>query len=214
MSIFGAEFRRVDNREHLGKPASVAIAARTYPTTVDDLWDAVTTPDRLRRWFLPVEGELSLGGRYQLRGHAGGRIERCEAPTALDLTWEMHGGVSWLLVRIAADGAGARLTLEHVAHREQVGEAFLAQYGPGAVGVGWDLTLHGLGLHLVDPAVVVDPAAAQAWTLSADGRAFVRASGEAWGAAEAAAGAPVSDARDRAERTIAFYTGADQPGAG
>ena len=31
--VFGVEFRRVENREHLGKPALVAVAIRTYDTT-------------------------------------------------------------------------------------------------------------------------------------------------------------------------------------
>jgi hypothetical protein len=45
-NVFGAEFRRVENREHLGKPALVAIAERSYDSTVEDLWDAITTPER------------------------------------------------------------------------------------------------------------------------------------------------------------------------
>jgi hypothetical protein len=46
-NVLGAEFRRVENREHLGQPALVAIATRTYDTTVEDLWNAITTPQRL-----------------------------------------------------------------------------------------------------------------------------------------------------------------------
>ena len=68
-SVFGAEFRRVENRDHLGKPAIVAVATRTYDTTVEDLWEAVTTPARVARWFAPVEGELRQGGRYQIKGN-------------------------------------------------------------------------------------------------------------------------------------------------
>ena len=56
--VCGAEFRRVENRDHLGKPSLVAVAVRSYDTTVDDLWDAITTPERLARWFMPVEGDL------------------------------------------------------------------------------------------------------------------------------------------------------------
>ena len=44
----------------MGKPALVAVAIRSYDTTVDDLWEAITTPERLARWFLPVEGDLKL----------------------------------------------------------------------------------------------------------------------------------------------------------
>ena len=141
----------------LGKPALVAVAIRTYDTTVDDLWDAVTTPARLARWFLPVEGDLKLGGRYQLKGNAGGTITRCERPEALDLTWEFMGGTSWVNLRLAPDGTKARLTLEHIAHRDGIGEEHLKQYGPGAVGIGWDLGLEGLERHLLNPSAAARP---------------------------------------------------------
>jgi len=206
-NVFTAEFRRVENREHLGKPALVAVAIRTYDTTVDDLWDAVTTPERLARWFLPVEGDLKLGGRYQLKGNAGGTITRCDRPAALDLTWEIMGGTSWVHLRLAPDGKKARLTLEHLAHKDGIGEEHLKQYGPGAVGIGWDLALEGLKRHLLNPALSLDPKAFEAWTMSNEGKAFVRSSGEAWGDAHAASGEDPDAARAKAERTIAFYTG-------
>jgi uncharacterized protein YndB with AHSA1/START domain len=207
-NAFGSEFRLVENREHLGKPALVAVAARSYDTTVDDLWNAITTPERLARWFLPVEGDLKLGGRYQLKGNAGGTILRCDPPGALDLTWEFGGQTSWVNVRLTRDGRRARLTLEHIAQRDAMGEEHLRKFGPGAVGVGWDLTLHGLERHMAAPDATVDRAAAHAWMQSSEGKAFMRASGEAWGAAHAASGENPDEARAKAERTIGFYTGA------
>ena len=206
--VFGTEFRRVDHREHLGKPAVVAVAVRSYDTTIEDLWHAITTPERLARWFLPVEGDLKIGGRYQLKGNAGGTITRCDPPNALDVTWEFMGATSWVHVRLVADGGRTRFTLEHIAHEDGIGKEHLERFGPGAAGVGWDLGLRGLEQHLREPAVTLDPAAAEAWALSAEGKAFVRASGEAWGAADAAAGEDPAEARAKAERTIAFYTGA------
>ncbi|HYE49827.1 MAG TPA: SRPBCC family protein [Azospirillaceae bacterium] len=202
----GAEFREVQQRDHEGKPALVVIAARTYDTSVEDLWDAITSRERIPRWFLPIEGELRLGGRYQLQGNAGGTITRCDPPEALDVTWEFGGGVSWVNLRLAASGQGARLTLEHIAHKEGVGEEHLQMYGPGAVGIGWDLGFMGLGIHIAtggDRPPEADPA----WMASDEAKAFMRESGEAWGAAEAASGEDPNLARERAERTIAFYTG-------
>jgi uncharacterized protein YndB with AHSA1/START domain len=206
--VFGAEFRRVENREYLGKPAFVAVAERTYDTTVSDLWEAITTRERIARWFLPVEGELKLGGRYQLQGNAGGTITRCDPPEALELTWEIMGGVSWVNLRLKPDGKRARLTLEHIAHRDSIGEEHFRQFGPGAVGIGWDLTLYGLEKHFTAPDAAVDHDEAHAWSRSSEGREFMRASGEAWGAAHAASGEDPEEARAKAERTIAFYTGA------
>jgi uncharacterized protein YndB with AHSA1/START domain len=207
-NVFRAEFRRVQNREHLGKPALVGVAIRIYDTTVEDLWDAITTPERLARWFLPVEGDLRLGGRYQLKGNAGGTITRCQRPEALDLTWEFMGGTSWVNLRLAPEGKKARLTLEHIAHKDGIGEEHLKKFGPGATGVGWDLGLQGLERHLAAPELAIDPAAFEAWTTSSEGKAFIRRCGEAWGEAYIASGADPEEARAQAERTIAFYTGA------
>jgi uncharacterized protein YndB with AHSA1/START domain len=205
--VFGSEFRRVENREYQGKLALVVVAIRTFDTTVPDLWEAITTPERLARWFMPVEGDLKLGGRYQLKGNAGGTITRCDRPDALDVTWEFMGGTSWVTVRLAPDGKKAKLTLEHIAHKEGIGEEHLKQFGPGAVGIGWDLGLHGLAMHLPDPTVSLDHAAMEAWTKSGDGKAFMRRSGDAWGAAHAASGEDPAEARAKAERTIAAYAG-------
>ena len=206
--VFGSELRRVEDREHLGKPALVGVAIRIYDTTVEDLWEATTRPERLARWFLPVEGDLKLGGRYQLKGNAGGTITRCEPPQALDLTWEYGGGISWVNLRFAPEGQKARLTLEHIAPKDGVGAEHFKQYGPGATGIGWDLALHGLKQHLTGPGVTIDPAAFETWTLSTEGKAFIRRSGEGWREAHIASGADRAEAHAQAERTIAFYTGA------
>jgi uncharacterized protein YndB with AHSA1/START domain len=207
-NVLGGKFCRVENREHLGKPAIVGVAVRVYDTTVEDLWEAITTPERLIRWFLPVEGDLKLGGRYQLKGNAGGTITRCDPPEALDLTWEFAGGTSWVNVRLAPEGDKARMTLEHIAQKGGIGEEHFRKFGPGATGIGWDLALHGLKLHFASGGAALDPAEVQAWTVSSEGKAFVRASGEAWCEAHIASGADPEEARAQAERTIGFYTGA------
>ena len=60
-----------------GATTKIAIARRTYPTDQADLWDALTDAERIPRWFLPISGDLTVGGRYQLEGQAGGVVERC-----------------------------------------------------------------------------------------------------------------------------------------
>ena len=70
--------RSVRNLERDGKPAKAVVASHVYDTDLADLWDAVTNPERLRRWFSPVTGELRLGGRYQVENNAGGTITECE----------------------------------------------------------------------------------------------------------------------------------------
>ena len=56
-------------------------------TGIDDLWGALTDPDRLARWYGEVEGELSQGGEFHVRialaGERTGRIEECRPPQRL-----------------------------------------------------------------------------------------------------------------------------------
>jgi uncharacterized protein YndB with AHSA1/START domain len=204
-NALGAEFRRFENRDHAGKPARVVVAERTYDTDREDLWEALTTRERIPRWFLPVEGELRLGGRYQLKGNAGGTITHCEPPQALDLTWEFGGGMSWVTVRLAPVGKQTRLTLEHIVHASDVDEHW-AKFGPGAVGVGWDLALFGLDLYLKGGGAATDHEAVHAWMGSAQGKAFMRGSANAWAEAHIAGGEDPGVARGMAERTAGFYT--------
>jgi len=142
----GAVAREVASRDYEGKPARVVVASQTYSTTAEDLFEAITTAERIPRWFMPITGDLRLGGRYQLQGNAGGEILICEPPTHLRVTWEFGGETSWLEVWIeAVSPKSARLTLEHVAY---VSDERWNQFGPGAVGAGWDLALVGLTLHI------------------------------------------------------------------
>ena len=200
----GAVVREVGSREHEGRPARVVVATRSYDTTVEDVWDALTSAERIPRWFLPVSGDLRLGGRYQFQGNAGGTITRCEPPRLLAVTWEMGGSASWLTIALAEDPAGGtRLELEHVAH---IGDDLWDRFGPGAVGVGWDAGLMGLAQHLASGATV-DRNEAAAWSTSGEGKDFFRQSSEAWCTASIAAGTDDAAARAAAARTTAFYSG-------
>ena len=154
---------RTEDRE--GEPSYVQTLEQAYPASIDDVWEAVTTADRIRRWFLPVTGELEPGGRYQLEGNAGGEVLECAPPTAgmasYRITWEFGGGVSWVAVRLAADGEQTRLELEHVARVADMPAGMWETYGPGATGVGWDGGLLGLALHLGGTEGSLSPAEAQ-----------------------------------------------------
>jgi uncharacterized protein YndB with AHSA1/START domain len=204
--VLGLVTRSVRNFEKDGKPASAVTLTRLYDTSVDDLWDALTGRERIPRWFLPVEGDLRLGGRYQLKGNAGGIITACEPPTHFAATWEFGGAVSWIDVALAAERHQARLTLEHTA----IIEDHWTQFGPGAVGIGWDLAIAGLERYLASGASV-DHATAEAWMVSSEGKAFMSESGERWRAAHVASGVDPASAKERSDRTIAFYRGEMPP---
>jgi uncharacterized protein YndB with AHSA1/START domain len=67
--------RNVGARALPAAMARTVTIARSYGADVAEVWDACTNPDRIPRWFLPVSGDLRLGGRYRLEGNAGGTIE-------------------------------------------------------------------------------------------------------------------------------------------
>ena len=177
---------------------------RTYDAPIDEVWDALTTPERISRWFLPISGDYRVGGHFQFEGNAGGEILACDQPNRLRITWGYGEGgdaaASELEVRLSSSGDEATdFELEHTA---VVPAEMWAEYGPGAVGVGWDQGMLGLALHLRGGSVG-DP---MAWQLSDEGRDFATRSSQAWGAANEAAGADPEVAAKGVANTITFYT--------
>ncbi len=198
----GAVERSLVDVERDGRPARAVVLERAFDATAEEVWAAVTDPERLPRWFAPVTGELRLGGRFQVEGNAGGSVERCDAPTSLAVTWEYGEGRSWVEVDLTENAGSTTLRLRHIAHPDPHWDT----YGAGAVGIGWDLSFWGLALHL-DSGATVDHDAVEAWSAGDDGRAFMSRCGDAWYDAEVAGGTDPVDARERADRTVAFFTG-------
>lgn len=195
LGVIGKAHREVGKAD-----AASVLVRREYAASVEDVWSACTEPDRLRRWFLPVSGDLRVGGRYQLEGNAGGEILHCAPPTLLALTWGMgEGPASEVRLRLTAiDADTTELELEH----SRVGDPeFWRKYGPGSVGTGWDLILFGLQEDLAG----MDLSDREAWTRSPEYAEFVRQSTQAWAAAHEASGASAADARSAAEETLRFF---------
>lgn len=194
--------RSVTALEIDGKPARAVILSRNYETDISDLWDAITNPERIHRWFAPITGDLSLGGKYQIQGNAGGKITTCKPPTNFELTWEMGGGTSWVEVQLVSKEPNlTELVLTHTAYVTDHWKT----YGPGAVGVGWDLSLLGLALYIDDPTKPkVDE---NKFATSSEGKSFMIASGKDWGHAAIALGEETEQAINAAKQTISFYTG-------
>jgi uncharacterized protein YndB with AHSA1/START domain len=61
-----------------------------YGTGIEDLWSALTEPDRLARWLAAVDGDLRPGGEFQARFTSSwegpGRVDVCRAPEHLAVT--------------------------------------------------------------------------------------------------------------------------------
>lgn len=140
---------------------------RSYDADIEDLWDALTTPERLKRWFMPITGELKAGGTFQLEGNAGGEILECEPPRRLKVTF--GGPTSIVELRLSENGD---LELEHTVPIEMSGSVAGALF----VGPGWDGMFLALGLFL-GGEVSEDPVAA---ANSPEGLEFTRQSVYAW----------------------------------
>ena len=116
--------------------------ADRFDTDVDDLWSALTEPDRLARWLGEVEGDLRLGGDFRARYFASGwegtgHVDVCEPPRRLlistkstdepdgviELTLTADGDQTVLVIedrgvpvdQIAAYGAGDQIHVEDLA---------------------------------------------------------------------------------------------------
>jgi uncharacterized protein YndB with AHSA1/START domain len=183
--------------------AYTVVLRRRYDAEVEDVWDAVTSAERLSRWFLPVSGDLRLGGRYQLEGNAGGEILRCEPPRLLKVSWlfgpDAEDGTSEVEVHLAPGPDGG--TEFELVHSAIVEENFFPVYGPGATGVGWDLGLLGLALHLAGDGIE-NPVEFES---SPEAREFSRRSAAAWGEAHLAAGGDPAQVAAATEATTKFY---------
>lgn len=197
-----ATIRTVSPHDRDGRPAAHVTLSRAFDTTLDDLWGAVTAPDRIPRWATNVTGDLQLNGRYQIESNASGTITKCEPQSHVALTWEFAGDVSWVEFQFASEAPGlARLTVTHTSDLSLHWDT----YGPGATGVGWELALAGLALYLTDPNF--EKPDEMEFVTSDDGKAFITGSSNAWAEAAIAAGTDPETAQTAANSTTAFYTG-------
>jgi hypothetical protein len=80
-----------------------------------------------------------------------------------------------------------------------------ALYGPGAVGLGWDMALLGLGMH-VQTGEPVDPEVATGLNFMPEGRAFLRLAADGWRDAAVTDGDEHGAATASADTAYAAYT--------
>lgn len=199
--------RTVGTRVLEAGQAHVLTLGQAYSTDAADLWDALTNIERIPRWFLPITGELRVGGQYQLEGNANGTVLSCDPPREFTATWEFGGSISWIEVRVFDEGPErSRFELDHIAH---VDDDTWRQYGPAAVGIGWDLGLVGLAIHL-KTGEAIEAGFEEKWSASEDGKRFVADSAAQWQRAVIASGADPEWARAATERCAAFYLGEPQ----
>jgi uncharacterized protein YndB with AHSA1/START domain len=128
--------------------ARVAVFTRTYETTIEDLWDACTDPERLRRWYVPITGDLRVGGSFAQTNMGSGTILACDAPHLLKLS--LGGGMDEIELRLSpgAEDGTTMLELQHattVDSHDIGGQMFDAVF---CMGGGYYPRLLALDLHL------------------------------------------------------------------
>ncbi len=109
-----------------------------FDAAIEDLWGALTDPERLAHWYGEVDGELSEeGGEFRVRitlaGERTGRVDACLPPRRLLLTMrdpEPQPGQPDLTVieaRLTAEDAHTKLVWEE----RGIPVALLPAYGAG-----------------------------------------------------------------------------------
>lgn len=89
-----------------------------YETDIDDVWSALTDPQRLARWYGKVKGDLRAGGEFTAfvsgsEWDGQGRIDVCDPPRQLRVTvWEEEGPEEIFTVELVADGEYTTLAVE------------------------------------------------------------------------------------------------------
>ncbi len=116
-----------------------------YDTGIDDLWSALTDPQRLVRWYGRVEGDLRVGGEFSAfvtaSGWEGrGRIDVCVRPRKLEVTmWEKEGAEGVVAAELVAAGNETILVIE----RRGIPLDLVWAYG-----AGWHVHVEDLAAHL------------------------------------------------------------------
>ena len=88
-----------------------------YDTSIDDLWSALTDPQRLARWVAKVSGDLRPGGVLRASFTSGwqgpGRLDECEPPRRLLLTLDPEREDQTVIeAELFAEGDQTRLVVE------------------------------------------------------------------------------------------------------
>ncbi|QIZ35445.1 SRPBCC domain-containing protein [Saccharopolyspora sp. ASAGF58] len=141
-----AAVQRVVSQHSIDGGGQVSVLLRrNYAAPIKEVWRALTEPDTLRRWLLPISGELSGPGRHWFGGTAGGRILRCTAPRLLKTRFDEDNSVVELRLS-EGDGSGGGTGVE-VMHSVPL-DPISSGAGALFVGPAWDVGLLGLDVYL------------------------------------------------------------------
>jgi uncharacterized protein YndB with AHSA1/START domain len=87
-----------------------------YATDIDDLWSAITTPDRVKRWIAEIQGDTTVGNWFpaSFTSNWDGklRVDVCEAPHHLRVSATDGETATIMEAWLTSEGDGTRLVVE------------------------------------------------------------------------------------------------------
>ena len=115
-----------------------------FRTDPDDLWSALTDPERLARWIVRVNGDLRPGGVFHASFTSGwegpGRVDVCEPPRRLLVTMSQgEDDRTQIEALLVPDGDMTGLVVE---------ERGLPLADGAGHGAGWQAHIEDLGAYL------------------------------------------------------------------
>jgi uncharacterized protein YndB with AHSA1/START domain len=119
-----------------------------FSTDIDDLWSAITDPQRLVRWIAEVDGDLRLGGEFHAHFTSSwegpGRVDVCDPPRRLLVTLEPGQAEQTVIeARLVPDGDHTRLIVENRGLPLDVAPSH---------GAGWQVHIEDLAAYLAGRA--------------------------------------------------------------
>jgi uncharacterized protein YndB with AHSA1/START domain len=115
-----------------------------FNTDAEDLWSALTEPQRLARWIARVEGDLRVGGEFRASFTSSwegpGRVDVCEPPRRLLVTMSPGQDDQTVIeAELTPDGDKTRLVIE---------ERGFPLGKTAAHGAGWQAHVEDLAAYL------------------------------------------------------------------
>jgi len=113
---------------------------RRFDVSPEELWAALTEPERVREWFAPVAIEPRVGGRFRAdfdeEQWVEGTVSEWDPPKRFAHSWSYVGGEPGTVAyEIAPEGDGSSLTFTH---------SGIAPEAVSAIGPGWHAFLDAL----------------------------------------------------------------------
>lgn len=177
--------------------------------SVDEVWGALTKPDKLADWLMPVTGKLGKGGAFTLGEAAQGTITQCEPKRRLTLSLRQGARLRQIEITFGEEGKGKAKTrlirVKITAQMEDLPDGVWQKFGPAALGIGWELVGDALLAYLANPKTPRATGAMAAFAASAEGASFTKDALEGWFAAAKAQGLDLPAMP--APSLLHFYTG-------